>query len=73
MVCHSPPRLYLIGLWIEWSDSTDIQFSYTMTFWILIVLFLCTFVTGYGPVRGVDNFWGIPGVSNNNWSPTLRS
>jgi hypothetical protein len=26
---------------------------------------LYTFVTGYGPVRGVDNFRIVPGVSNN--------
>jgi hypothetical protein len=34
---------------------------------------LYTFVTGYGPVQGVDNFRRIPGVSNNTWSPTLYS
>jgi hypothetical protein len=34
---------------------------------------LYTFVTGYGPVRDVDNFWIITGVSNNTWSPTLHS
>jgi hypothetical protein len=42
-------------------------------FWILIVPLLYTFVTGYGPVQGVDNFRTIPGVSNNTWSPTLYS
>jgi hypothetical protein len=47
--------------------------SDTIPFWILIVPFLYTFVTGYGPVRGVDNFWKILGVSNNTWSPTLYS
>jgi hypothetical protein len=47
--------------------------SDTIPFWILIVPFLYTFVTGYGPVRGVDDFRRIPGVSNNTWSPTLYS
>jgi hypothetical protein len=32
---------------------------------------LYTFVTGYGPIQGVDNFQRILGVSNNTWSPTL--
>jgi hypothetical protein len=77
MVCHLPPRSYLIGLFIKWSDSTDIHsfwYNYFLPFWILIVPFLYTFVTGYGPlVRGVDNFRRIPGVSTNTWSPTLFS
>jgi hypothetical protein len=47
--------------------------SDTIPFWILIVPFLYTFVTGYGTVEGVDNFRRIPGVSNNTWSPTLYS
>jgi hypothetical protein len=34
-MCHSPPRLYLIGLWIEWSDSTDIH-----SFWYNAILAL---------------------------------
>jgi hypothetical protein len=76
MVYHSPPISYLIGISIEWSDSTDIQLSDTipfLPFWILIVPFLYAFVTGYGPVRGVDNFWEILRVSNITWSPTLYS
>jgi hypothetical protein len=72
MVCPLSPRSYLIGLLIEWSDSTDIHSSDTIPFWILIVPFLYTFVTGYDPVRGVNNFWRIPGVSNNTWSPTSQ-
>jgi hypothetical protein len=47
--------------------------SDTIPSWILIVPFLYTFVTGYGPVQGVVNFRRIPGVSNNSWSPTLYS
>jgi hypothetical protein len=34
---------------------------------------LYTFVTGYGPLQGVDNFRRIPGTSNIAWSPTLYS
>jgi hypothetical protein len=45
--------------------------SDTIPFWIWINPFLYTFVTGYGTVRGVDNFRRIPGVSNNTWSPTI--
>jgi hypothetical protein len=76
MVCHSPPRSCLIGLWIEWSGSTDIHsfwYNFFLPLWILIVPFLYVFVTGYGPVQGVDNFRRIPGVSTNTWSPTLYS
>jgi hypothetical protein len=76
MVYHLPPILYLTGLLIEWSDSMHIHsfwYNSLLSFWILIIPFLYTFVTGYGPVQGVDNYRIIPGVSNNTWSPNLFS
>jgi hypothetical protein len=39
--------------------------SDTISLWILIVPFLYTFVTVYGPVQSVENFWRIPGVSDH--------
>jgi hypothetical protein len=50
-----------------------LTFSDEITFWILIVLFLYKFVTGYGPVQGVDSFRRILGVSDNTWPLTLHS
>jgi hypothetical protein len=35
-------------------------------FWILIIPFFYSFVTGYGPVQDVDHLRRILGVSNNN-------
>jgi hypothetical protein len=43
-----------------------------LPFWILIVPFLYAFVTGYGLVKGIDNFWRVPGVSNKTWSHRLH-
>ena len=73
-VCHSPPRSYLAWGFIYMErfgrySPSQIQFLFENK-----LFHSCTpFVTGYGPVRGVDNSRRIPGVSNNTWSPTLRS
>jgi hypothetical protein len=36
-----------------------------LTYWILIIVLMYTFVTGYGSVQSVDNFRRILGVSND--------
>jgi hypothetical protein len=45
-ICHLPSKSYLIEIFIEWIDSTDIQFFLYNSFWgALILPLLYTFVT----------------------------
>jgi hypothetical protein len=61
MVCHLLSRSYLIESLLNRVILKVFNLfdrSLFWPFWILIVPFLYTFVTGYGPVQGIsEEFW----------------
>jgi hypothetical protein len=58
-LCRLPSRSYLIGVLIEWNDSTAIH-SFLIQFLFDTLDSYCTILLyihyRYSPVRGVDNF-----------------